>query len=80
MLSVLFLDFPYRLIVGHKRDFQKVKWSDESCYILGERQSHLLLFCPEAPKPRNRIVRNDDPNLKRLGVVEDIFTNVGKLK
>jgi serine/threonine-protein kinase len=80
VLSLLLLDFPYRLLVGHKRDFEAVRWSGDACYILGERQSHLLLFCPEAPRPRNRIVRNDDPNLQRLGIVQDIFTNVAALK
>jgi hypothetical protein len=40
----------------------------------------MLLFCPEAAVPRNRIVRADDPNLKRLGVLQDIFTNVHTLK
>ena len=80
LLSVLLLDFPYRLIVGHKRDFQAVKWSGESCFMLGERQGHMLLFCPEAPPPRNRIVRADDPNLEKLGFVQDIFTNVHTLK
>jgi len=80
LLSVLLLDFPYRLIVGHKRDFEAASWGGESCYILGERQAHMLLFCPEAAVPRNRIVRADDPNLKRLGVLQDIFTNVHTLK
>jgi hypothetical protein len=80
VLSVLLLDFPYRLIVGHKRDFEAATWSGENCYVLGERQAHMLLFCPEAAIPRNRIVRVDDPNLKRLGIVQDIFTNVHKLK
>ena len=74
VLSVLLLDFPYRLLVTHLRDFESATWEGESCFILGERQAHLLLFCPEAAVPRNRIVRADDPNLKRDGVLEDIFT------
>ena len=80
LLSLVLLDFPYRLLAKTKRDFEAVKWSGESCFVLGERQAHLLLFCPEAATPRNRIVRSDDPNLERLGVVQDIFTNVANLK
>jgi serine/threonine-protein kinase len=76
VLSLLLLDFPYRMILRGKKDFEAVRWSGDSCYILGERQAHLLLFCPDAETPRNRIVRNDDPNLQRLGIVQDIFTNV----
>lgn len=80
LLSLLLLDFPYRLVVKGKREFEAVKWSGDSCFVLGERQAHLLLFCPEAGTPRNRIVRNDDPNLERLGFVKDIFADVAKLK
>jgi hypothetical protein len=76
ILSLLLLDFPYRMILRGKKDFEVANWSGESCYILGERQAHLLLFCPDAATPRNRIVRNDDPNLQRLGIVQDIFTNI----
>jgi hypothetical protein len=80
VLSLMLLNFPYRLLVGHYRDFEAATWSGDSCFILGERQAHLLLFCPEAATPRNRIVRNDDPNLQRIGVFQDIFTNVAKRK
>ena len=76
ILSLLLLDFPYRMILRGKKDFEVANWSGESCYVLGERQAHLLLFCPKAVTPRNRIVRNDDPNLQRLGILQDIFTNI----
>jgi serine/threonine protein kinase len=80
LLSLLLLDFPYRLLAQHKREFDAVRMNSDPCFILGERQAHLLLFCPQADVPRNRIVRADDPNLKRLGFVQDIFTDVGKPK
>jgi len=80
VLAVLLLDFPYRMLYTHKREFEAVTMNSDSCYILGERQAHLLLFCPQANVPRNRIVRADDPNLKRLGFMQDIFTNVGNPK
>ena len=80
LLSLLLLDFPYRLLAPHKREFEAVTMNADSCFVLGERQAHLLLFCPQADVPRNRIVRADDPNLKRLGFVQDIFANVGNPK
>jgi hypothetical protein len=80
VLAILLLDFPYRLLAQHKREFAAVTMNGNSCYILGERQAQLLLFCPDAEVPRNRVIRADDPNLKRLGFVQDIFTNVGEPK
>jgi hypothetical protein len=80
LLSLLLLDFPYRLLAQGKRSFEAVNWSGDSCFLLGERQGHLLLFCPEAETPRNRIVRADDPTVKRLGFIKDIFTDVAKTK
>jgi hypothetical protein len=80
VLSLLLLDFPYRLLAAHKRNFEAATWSEDSCFILGERQAQVLLFCPDAPVPRNRIVRADDTSLKRLGLVQDIFANVDQPK
>jgi hypothetical protein len=90
LLSLLLLDFPYRLLAWQGRDFNEVTWQGDSCFILGERQkdrsipgerqTDLLLFCPEATRPRNRIVHVNDPDLGRSGAVKDIFTNVAKLK
>jgi len=74
-LSLLLLDFPYRLIVGDKRDFVMVTWQQNACYLLGERPPQSLVYCPDLPIPRNRIVRSNDPNLKRVGTLQDIFTN-----
>jgi serine/threonine-protein kinase len=80
ILSMLFLDFPYRLLTGDKRNFEAVIWRGESCFILGERQSELLMFCPQGERPRNRIVDKNAPGLERLHVISDIFGTVGELK
>jgi serine/threonine protein kinase len=80
LVSILLLDFPYRLLARSKRDFEAATFGTAQCYVLGEKQSHILLFCPEAPPDRNRIVRADDPNLKKLGVIRDIFTSVANLR
>ncbi|MGH9140964.1 MAG: hypothetical protein ACRD2I_07470 [Vicinamibacterales bacterium] len=80
VLSLLLLDFPYRLLTQGKRSFEAVQWSGDSCFVLGERQGHFLLFCPLAETPRNRIVRTDDPTVKRLGFIKDIFLDVAWTK
>jgi hypothetical protein len=80
LLSMLLLDFPYRLLKWDGRSFVEVAWRGDSCFVLGQQQTDLLLFCPEAATPRNRIVHRDDPDLGRSGARKDIFTNVAKLK
>ncbi len=71
-LSLVFLDFPYRLI--YHADFDRARWNGADCYIIGERRDELLVFCPELPPPRNRIVKNNAGNVERVGVKESIFT------
>ena len=79
LLSLLLLDFPYRLAASaDARKFQEVKWRGASCFIIGERQIDLLLFCPAEPPPRNKVVRKSDPGLEETHSFTDIFTNVEK--
>jgi hypothetical protein len=81
LLSLLLLDFPYRLLASwESRTLEEVKWHGASCFILGERQIDLLLFCPETPPPRNRIVHKNDPDLEDTHEVKDIFMNVDELE
>jgi hypothetical protein len=69
-------DFPFRVINPYNR-FDAVKWHENSCYIIGEREDQLLLFCPTLGPSRNRVVHADDTNLERTGVQESIFTPFG---
>jgi hypothetical protein len=71
-LSLVFLDFPYRLI--YHAEFDRARWNGADCYIIGERHDDLLLFCPELQPPRNRIVKNSTGNVERVGITESIFT------
>jgi hypothetical protein len=75
VLAVGSLDFPYRLLVHNK--FEAVRWKDADCYMIGERSDDALLFCPELPPPRNRVVEKADGSLERLGRRENIFTKSG---
>jgi hypothetical protein len=56
--SLLFLDFPYRLL-AHDTDFEEVSWENRSCHVLGSRGDERLIFCASLPTPRSRVVRAD---------------------
>ncbi len=74
ILSVLFLNFPYRLL-WHTQ-FETVTWSGQRCYLLGSRADADLLFCPEMPPPRNKVVEPGAANVGRTGTVERIFSHL----
>jgi hypothetical protein len=73
LLSILLLDFPYRLL-WHNHVFEAAQWRGARCYIIGERGEEALLFCPRIDLPRNRIVNSHTKDLERLGVKEKLFT------
>lgn len=65
VLAILLLDFPYRLL--YQAEFEAVHWQGRRCYVLGERSSDALLFCPDLEPPRTRAVRKDASALEYLG-------------
>lgn len=71
ILAVL-AEVPYR-ILSHNT-FQRVAFAGERCYAIGERGTELLLYCPDAKAPRNKVVPAGDPRLERTRLVESIFT------
>ena len=76
LLSILLMDFPYRLLVHS--EFEAARWQGESCYIIGERNEEFLLFCPSVPPPRNQTVAKTADGLERLGGKHNIFSNLWK--
>jgi hypothetical protein len=81
ILSLLILDFPYKLIASvEARHFHQVQWRGATCFIIGDKQIDLLLFCPGEPPPRNRIVRKSDPDLEDMNKDDDVFIDVEKLQ
>jgi serine/threonine protein kinase len=70
-VTVLLTEVPYRSF--NKRDFERVEYSGARCYIIGERSNELLILCPASNPPRNRVVQRDDPQLQRLGIIENVF-------
>jgi hypothetical protein len=74
LLMVLLNQFPYRVLA--KRDFERVDLRGARCYITGQSSNEFLVLCPCSDPPRNRTVRSDDPSLRRLGIVENVFSGI----
>jgi hypothetical protein len=77
-LVSLFLlrELPYRIVYQNR--FERVDLADERCYEIGSRPGELLLHCPEAAPPRNRVVPVTDSRVRARGVVESVFTPAGQ--
>lgn len=73
-LSLALLDFPYRLLV--QSALEVATWQGQECFVLGERASNALLFCPTAPPPRNHTVSVSSPDLKRHGMTGPMFHRI----
>jgi hypothetical protein len=70
--TIVMLVLPYRII--NQAQFERVDVISERCYILGEHADDWLVYCPDHPPPRNRIIKSSDPAAKRLGGYQNIFT------
>jgi predicted Ser/Thr protein kinase len=64
---------PYRLLVHN--EFDRVKWNDADCYVLGER-GDMLLFCPSMAAPRIRVIPAGTA-VRRIGIKENVFSQFG---
>src|SRR5262245_7846059 len=74
VVFVLLNEWPYRTF--YHNEFERVNYAGARCYIIGTSVQDYLLFCPEKSPPRNQTIRRDAPELRRLGVVESVFTGV----
>ncbi len=77
-LSLALLDFPYRLLVQNA--LEVATWQGQECFVLGERASNVLLFCPTVPPPRNRTVSIASPDLQRRGMSGALFNRIAEAK
>lgn len=76
-VAVALLHVPYRMLL-YRDSHRTVNWNDADCYVLGERQDELLLFCPELTVPRIRPVPKTETTALSSGVAESIFTRFGR--
>ena len=70
--TLILLVVPYRIVLHNEHE--RVSHRSDTCYLLEQRGSEALLFCPLQKPTRNRVVRLDDPDLERVGPEENMFT------
>ena len=73
-IMVLMREWPQRTL--NHRNLERWDFAGERCYENGESGEEVLLLCPASEPPRNHVVRRDDPRVRRLGTVENIFRGV----
>jgi hypothetical protein len=74
LVIVLLIAFSYRILTW--RDFERVDLAGARCYITGQAGEEFLVLCPASTPPRNRVVGRDEPSLRRLGIIENVFEGV----
>ena len=76
LLALMFLVAPFRIMLHNEAE--RVSLGSQRCYLVGQRDPNALLFCPTQAPPWNRVVRVDDPQLKREqdGILENMFKEV----
>ncbi len=75
-LALMMWEMPYR--IAYHNAFMRVDAGEARCYELGRDASSLLLHCPDMAPPRNRIVPHAAADLRSRGVVESVFTPLGR--
>jgi RIO-like serine/threonine protein kinase len=72
IVTVALSELPYRIIWQSR--YERIAFGGERCYVLGESGQESLIYCPDKAPPRNRVVKDDDPAIRRTGIIEDIFS------
>jgi hypothetical protein len=75
-ILILMREWPYRTF--NHRDFERADFDSARCYLNGESGDEFLVLCPGGEPPRNHVVRRDDPRLRRLGIMENVFRGVNR--
>ncbi len=78
VVMVLMNEAPYRTF--HHRDLERVDFAGAHCYVNGESGAELLVLCPGREPPRNRVVSRGDPQVRRLGIKENVFKGVNPVR
>ena len=75
-ITLALLVLPYRINWDNLKP--RVDYHGTRCYITGSQPRNqpqeYLLYCPDAPVPKVRVVPANDPALKPTGVIESIFS------
>jgi hypothetical protein len=73
LATMLLWVFPYRILFHNQ--FEKISFDEERAYIIGQRSDEILIHCPDAAPPRNRIVSAKDAGIVRLQIRESVFAS-----
>ena len=71
-VAFVLLAAPYRLF-WHS-EVEVALFDSMRCYVLGESDAAVRLFCPTLDVPRTRLVARTSPQLEMTGIVESLYT------
>jgi hypothetical protein len=69
--AILVTEVPYRVMWQNQAE--RIYVAEERCYVIGQSGDEQLIYCPDRPPPRNRVIRADDQSVRRPGIVESRF-------
>ena len=69
-LALLFHAAAWRIL--YRNGFRQATFDGQTCYVLARHLDELLLHCPQAPVPRNRVVDQTDTRFAFTGRVEKV--------
>jgi hypothetical protein len=69
-LAMLFHAAPWRIL--YRNGFRQATFDGQTCYVLARHLDELLVHCPQAPVPRNRVIDLADSRLVFTGRVEKV--------
>jgi hypothetical protein len=70
-LVLVMLEAPYALLF---REVPRVNFDGQRCYQVGANATTLLLYCPDAPPPRSRLVPAGDARIERVAKPVPLFS------
>ena len=69
-LALLFHAAAWRIL--YRNAFRQATFDGQTCYVLARHLDELLVHCPQAPVPRNRVIDRADTRLELTGRVEKV--------
>jgi len=78
VVMVFLLAVPFRILYHNVGE--RVSYQSQTCYLVGQLGGDALLFCPRQTPQRHRLVRLDDPMLKRGQLYESIFAELDRAR
>jgi serine/threonine-protein kinase len=71
-VAFVLLAAPYRLFWHN--EVEVALFDSRRCYVLGESDAEVRLFCPTLDVPRTRLIARTSPQLEMTGIVESLYT------